>query len=79
MMTFEFVEGGEGVAMAVPIDEQKSRRAGSWKGDEREKLMRFCKEASWGVNEWMGRAKFTSHAQWMICVVSDRRFSRIGA
>ena len=48
------------------------------KGDERERLMRFCKAASCGANDVRGRAKFTAHAQWIICVVSERSFLSIG-
>ena len=61
---------GDGVAIAVPTDEQKRSRAGCECGDKRERLMRFCNAASWGSNEFTGRAKLTSHAQWIMWVVS---------
>jgi hypothetical protein len=37
---------GDGVAIAVPIDEQKRRCAGRENGDNRERLMRFCNAAN---------------------------------
>ena len=57
--------------MAVPIEEQNNKCGGETKGEEREKLMRCCNEASCGLNDSMDKAKLTSHAQWMICVVVD--------
>ena len=65
-----------GIAIAVPTDEQNRTRAGEEDDEERERFMRFCKEASCDVNDRTGSAKFTSHAQWMICVNSDLTVSR---
>ena len=65
--------------MAVPTEEQNRRRAGVEKGEDRDRLMRFCTEASCGVKDWTGRAKLTAHAQWIICVVSSLSLVKIGA
>lgn len=62
---------GDWVPMAVPTDEQKRRRAGVEKRVERDRVMRFLREASCGLKAWTDRAKLTSQAQCIICVVSD--------
>lgn len=72
-------EVGEGAAMATPMEEQKSTCAGEVKEEESERLMRFWRDASWGLNEATGSAKFTAQAQWIMCVASVRIFWRMGA
>ena len=62
----------------MPTDEQNVTWAGVENGDDKERLIRFWREASCGVNDSTGSAKLTSHAQWIICVTSSPIFLRIG-
>lgn len=56
-------ESWERVAMAVPTEEQNRSRAGFENGEDRERSIKFCSDASCGVNDCTGKAKFTAHAQ----------------